>query len=77
MTVIKVKKKEYFKISIKLFLEFQEIENELNKKRTYLISTSEYGEIAGNFSIKDQDNLSLNIMYQSIESITRKLEELI
>ena len=41
-----------------------------------ITNTNEYGEIVGSFSIKDQDNLDLNLMHKSIESISLKLIEI-
>ena len=72
-----IKKKDYFKFSINLEMELNEINSNLKAKKTYNVSSKEYGEITGNFSIKDQESLSLNIMHQSIDSISKKLKELI
>tara|TARA_Y100001936_G_C15709127_1_gene474998 strand:+ start:114 stop:551 length:438 start_codon:yes stop_codon:yes gene_type:complete len=72
----KIKKKDYFQFSISILLEFEEKSGDLNRKKTYKINSSEYGEISGNFSIKDQENLALNVMHQSLESISKKLFEL-
>lgn len=69
------KKQEYYKFSVFLTLEFIE-QKSLNNKKTYHINSKEYGEINGSFSIKDQENLDLNIMHKSFESISLKLKEL-
>ncbi len=72
-----IKKQDYFKFSINLELEL--IEKSANSKinKTYKVSSSEYGEISGSFSIKDQESLTLNIMHQSLNSISKKLIDLI
>ena len=69
------KKQDYYKISISLSLEFVEKKSATNTK-TYNVNTKEYGEIAGSFAINDQDNLDINLMHKSLESISRKLLEL-
>ena len=69
------KKQEYYKFSVFLTLEFIE-QNSPNNKKTYSINSKEYGDISGSFSIKDQENLDLNIMHKSFESISLKLKEL-
>ena len=68
------KKQDYYKISVFLHLEFKEIKSSANIK-TYNVNSNEYGEIVGSFAIKDQDNLDINLMYKSLESITSKLIE--
>ena len=69
------KKQDYYKFSISLSLEFIEKKSSTNTK-TYNVNTNEYGEIVGSFSIKDQDNLDINLMHKSLESISSKLLEL-
>ena len=49
----------------------------LKRYKTYTVNSDEHGEISGNFSIKDQESLSLNTMHQSINRISKKLLELI
>ena len=71
------KKKEYFKFSVELEIELIEMTNDLKINKTYKVKSNEYGEISGSFSIKDQESLSLNIMHQSLHSISKKLFELI
>ena len=68
------KKRDYYKFSISLSLEFLEQKSSTNVK-SYNINSSEYGEIVGSFSIKDQDNLDINLMHKSLESISSKLIE--
>ena len=76
MDIIEHKKVDYFRFSINL--EIILIEKTLDKiNKTYSVKADEYGEIKGNFSIKDQENLSLNIMHQSVDSVSKKLIELI
>ena len=58
-------------------MELIEKTQDLKRNKTYKVNSSEYGEISGSFSIKDQENLSLNIMHQSIDSVSKKLLELI
>ena len=69
------KKQDYYKFSISLSLEFVEKKSSTNIK-TYNVNSKEYGEILGSFAIKDQDNLDINLMHKSLESISSKLLEL-
>ena len=66
------KKQDYYKISVSLSLEIVEKKSSINIK-TYNVSSKEYGEISGSFAIKDQDNLDINLMHKSLESISSKL----
>ena len=68
------KKQDYYKFSISLSLEFIEKKSSTNIK-TYNVNTKEYGEIVGSFAIKDQDNLDINLMHKSLESISSKLTD--
>lgn len=68
------KKQDYYKFSVSLSLEFVEKKSSTNIK-TYHVNSSEYGEIKGSFAIKDQDNLDINLMHKSLESINSKLIE--
>ena len=68
------KKNDYYKFSISLSLEFVEKKSSTNIK-TYNVNTKEYGEIVGSFAINDQDNLDINLMHKSLESISSKLLE--
>ena len=61
------KKRDYYKFSISLSLEFLEQKSSTNVK-SYNINSSEYGEIVGSFSIKDQDNLDINLISKHFES---------
>ena len=69
------KKQDYYKFSISLSLEFVEKKSSTNIK-TYNVNTKEYGEIVGSFAINDQDNLDINLMHKSLESISSKLLEI-
>ena len=68
------KKQDYYKFSVSLSLEFIETKSPTNIK-TYNVKSNEYGEISGSFAIKDQDNLDINLMHKSLESISSKLTE--
>ena len=70
------KKIDYYKFSVSLSLEFVE-EKSSSSMKIYNLNSNEYGEIIGSFAINDQDNLDLNIMHQSLESISLKLKEVI
>ena len=69
------KKQDYYKFSITLSLEFIEKKSSTNIK-TYNVNTKEYGEIVGSFAIKDQDNLDINLMHKSLESVSSKFTEI-
>ena len=73
----KVKQTEYFKVNIYLTIEFIQKHKILNKTKSYIVTASEYGEIVGNFAINDQENLTLNIMHSSLNSINKKILNLI
>ena len=68
------KKQDFYKFSLFLSLEFVEKRTSTDIK-TYNVNSNEYGEIVGSFAIKDQDNLDLNLMHKSLESISSKLLE--
>ena len=70
------KRLDYYKFSVSLSLDFVE-EKSSNSTKTYNLKSNEYGEIKGSFTINDQDNLDLNIMHQSLKSISLKLKEVI
>jgi len=70
------KKIDYYKFSVSLSLEFIE-QKSPNSVKTFNLNSNEYGEISGKFSLKDQDNLDLNIMHKSLENISLKLKETI
>ena len=69
------KRQDYYKFSISLSLEFIEQKSSTNIK-TFNVNSNEYGEIVGSFAIKDQDNLDINLMHKSLESISLKLIEI-
>ena len=69
------KNQEYYKFSASLSLEFIE-KKSLGSMKVYNLISNEYGEITGKFSIKDQENLDLNIMNQALKSISLKLIDL-
>ena len=71
---VREKKQDYYKFSVSLSLEFIEKKSSTNIK-TYNVNSNEYGEIIGSFAIKDQDNLDINLMHKSLESISLKLKE--
>ena len=71
----KVKVSDYYKFSISLSIDFI-IQNSKQKQKKFQINSSDYGEIKGSFSIKDQENLDLNIMHQALENISLKAKEL-
>ncbi len=70
----RIKEINYYKFSIAISLEFFEQKNDNNSK-TFSVNSNEYGEINGSFSIKDQDALDINLMHQSLKSISKKLLE--
>ena len=72
----KLKNLDYFKVSIKLVFEFIEIKENPKSKKTYNVEVSEYGEIEGSFSINDQENLTLNLMHQALNSVSKKISDL-
>ena len=77
LNLTKVKEKDYFKFTLDLEIIFIEKNENLNKTtKTYKLNTSEFGEISGSFSIKDQENLTLNIMHKSLNSINQKLKDI-
>jgi len=76
INVNKIKSSDYYKVSINLVFEFIEIKENSKSKKTYNVEASEYGEIEGSFSIKDQENLTLNLMHQALNSVSKKLSDL-
>jgi len=72
----KLKSLDYFKVSITLTFEFIEIKENSKNKKTYNVEASEYGEIEGSFSINDQENLTLNLMHQALNGVSKKLSDL-
>ena len=76
ITTQKIRKDNYFKFLVKVSLQFEETHNNLNRTKAFIINVSEYGEISGSFSIKDQENIELNVMHKSLDSVSKKLLEL-
>ena len=73
---IKIKKTkydEYYKFEINLSMKFFEINKILNSEKVYKVNSIEFGEIKGSFTIKDQDNLNINIIRKSLDNIGKKL----
>ena len=69
----KIKKDEYYRFEIDISIEFLEKNEVLNKRKIYKINSIEYGDIEGNFSIKDTENLNKNIISNSLKSINQKV----
>ena len=69
----KIKKDEYYRFEISLSIEFLETNETLNKRKIYKINSIEYGDIEGSFSIKDTENLNINIISKSLKSINQKV----
>ena len=69
----KIKKDEYYRFEINISIEFLETNELLNKRKIYKINSIEYGDIEGNFSIKDTENLNKNIISNSLKSINQKV----
>ena len=70
------KRLDYYKFSVSLSLDFIE-EKSSSSTKTYNLNSNEYGEIIGSFTVNDRNNLDLNIMHQSLKSISLKLKEVI
>jgi len=69
----KTKYDEYYKFEINLSMKFFEINKILNSEKIYKVNSIEFGEIKGSFTIKDQDNLNINIIRKSLDNIGKKL----
>tara|TARA_Y100001935_G_scaffold231068_1_gene211840 strand:+ start:116 stop:559 length:444 start_codon:yes stop_codon:yes gene_type:complete len=69
----KIKKDEYYRFEINISIEFLETNEVLNSRKIYKINSIEYGDIEGNFSIKDTENLNKNIISNSLKSINQKV----
>ena len=69
----KIKKDEYYRFEINISIEFLETNEVLNKRKIYKVNSIEYGDIEGNFSIKDTENLNKNIISNSLKSINQKV----
>ena len=69
----KIKKEEYYRFEIDISIEFLETNEVLNKRKIFKINSIEYGDIEGNFSINDTENLNKNIISNSLKSINQKV----
>ena len=69
----KIKKEEYYRFEINMSIEFLETNEVLNKRKIYKVNSIEYGDIEGSFSIKDTENLNMNIISNSLKSINQKV----
>ena len=69
----KKRKSEYYRFEINLNIKFTEKNQTLNKTKSYIINSIEYGDIQGNFSIKDIETLNENIILKSLKSINQKI----
>tara|TARA_B100001093_G_scaffold498801_1_gene547339 strand:+ start:773 stop:1279 length:507 start_codon:yes stop_codon:yes gene_type:complete len=72
----KIKEKDFFKFKINLGIKFIEKKEDVNYSKVYKVKVIEHGEISGSFSIKDEENLAVNLMNQSLESLTNKIIQL-
>ncbi len=72
-----IKKNDYFKFLLSMKIEFIEKNDDLNRSKTLTIKVSEYGDILGNFSINDQENLEINIIHKSLNNVSKKIKDLI
>lgn len=77
LQIFKTKENGYYKVEIKLLINFTEIKESFNKQKFYEVEAVEFGEIQGSFSIKDQENLDINIMHKNLNSISKKLESIL
>ena len=77
LKISKFKEDSYYKVEIQLIMSFTEVYESLNKRNLYEVESLEYGEIEGSFSIKDQENLDINIMHENLYNISRKLENIL
>ena len=73
ININKIKKDEYYRFEINISIEFLETNEVLNKRKIYKVNSIEYGDIEGNFSIKDTENLNKNIILNSLKSINQKV----
>ena len=77
LQITRIKEDKYYKVETRLLINFTEIKEISNKSKFYEVEAIEYGEIQGSFSIKDQDNLDINIMHKNLNSISKKLESIL
>jgi|TARA_E500000178_G_scaffold302758_1_gene312490 hypothetical protein len=71
--IVKKRKNEYYRFEINLNIKFTEKNQTLNKTKSYIVNSIEYGDIQGNFSIKDIETLNENIILKSLKSINQKI----
>ena len=69
----KTREDEYYRFEINLSIEFSEINQILNKSKTYNVNSLDYGDIQGSFSINDIENLNKNIILKSLQNINKKI----
>ena len=75
--ISKIKEDENYKVETRLLINYREIKENSNKSKFYEVEAFEYGEILGSFSIKDQDNLDINIMHKNLKNISKKIENIL
>lgn len=68
----KILEDEYYKVMVKLDINFIEKHSDMNKKFVR-VNSNEYGEIKGNFSIQDQENLNINVIHKSLLKINSQI----
>ena len=73
----KVKDVDFYRFEINLSIDFVERSKTMNYSKSYNLNSTEFGEINGVFSIKDQENLNKNITLKSIKTINNKLLKII
>ena len=69
----KTREDEYYRFEINLSIEFTEINQILNKSKTYKVNSKDYGDIQGSFSLNDTENLNKNIILKSLQNINQKI----
>ena len=69
----KTRDEEYYRFEINLNIEFTEINQILNKSKTYKVNSKDYGDIQGSFSLNDTENLNKNIILKSLQNINQKI----
>lgn len=77
LQILKFKEDSYYKVEIKLLISFKENYKISSKSNLYEVESFEYGEIKGGFSITDQENLDINIMYKNLNNVSRQLENIL
>lgn len=72
----KIREEDFYRFEIKLNMEFTERNKILNKIKTYKVNSIEYGDIKGNFSISDIENLNKNTILKCLKNINKKIASL-